>query len=73
MDILLCKLQMFNRKKGPCYSILHAYEFSPTNFFLQLYIVAQGSFVEERQDLDDNSSRTCGAHGKLAMAMKLAL
>ena len=50
-----------------------AYEVSPTNLFLQLYVVARGSFIKERHDLDDNSCRTCGAHDTLAMAMKLAL
>ena len=62
---------MFDRKRALL--LASAYEFSPTNFFLQLYVVAQGSFIEERRDLDDNSYRTCSAHGTLAMAMKLAL
>ena len=49
------------------------YEFTPTNFFQQVYVVAQGSFIEERHNIDDNSCCMCSAHGMLAMAMKLAL
>ena len=47
-----------------------AYEFRPTNYFLQL---AQGRFIRERQDLNDNSCCMCSAHGTLGMAMKHAL
>ena len=47
-----------------------AYEFSPTNIFLQLYVVAQGSFIKERQDPNNNYCHMCGAHSTLAMAMK---
>ena len=50
-----------------------AYEFSPTNIFLQLYVVVHGSFIKERQDLNNNYCHTCVAHGTLAMAMKRAL
>ena len=64
---------MFNRKKGPSLLFNSAYEFSPTKLFLHLDIVAQGSFIKERQYLDNNSCRTCGAHSMLPMAIKLAL
>ena len=57
-------------KKGPSFSILRMNLVLYTYFFLQLYVVA-GSFIKERHDLDDNSCRTCNAHGMLAVAMKL--
>ena len=62
---------MFDQKRALL--VDSAYEFSSTNIFQQLYVVAQGSFIEERQDLNDSSCHTSGALGTLAMTMKLAL
>ena len=51
-----------------------AYEFSPIYILLSATLRSStGSFIKERYDLDDNSCRTCDAHGMLAVAMKLAL
>ena len=38
-----------------------AYLALQTSLFLQLYVVAQGSFIKERQDLNDNYCHMCSA------------
>ena len=49
-------------KLGGVVTHAHVPEY-PVEKLATIILYAQGSFIEERHDLDDNSCRTCGAHG----------